>query len=95
MIGHENVKKSLIEAINNNKFTHAHILVGEKGIGKSVLAKFIASKLLGIDIIREHVDIINWSLDKGKASIGVNTIRNIIEECNKKPFQGDKKVIII
>lgn len=95
MIGHDKMKNSLLEAINNNKFTHAHILVGEKGIGKSVLAKFIALKLLGIDTVREHVDIIYWSLDKGKSSIGVNTIRNIIEECNKKPFEGDNKVIII
>lgn len=95
MIGHDKIRNSLIEAIDNNKFTHAHILVGERGIGKSVLAKFIALKLLGIDTDREHVDIIHWSLDKGKSSIGVNTIRNIIEECNKKPYEGDKKVIII
>ena len=44
---------------------------------------------------RDHVDIIHWTLDKGKSSIGVNTIRTIIEECNKKPFEGDRKVIII
>jgi DNA polymerase-3 subunit delta' len=95
MIGHDKIRNTLIEAINNNKFTHAHILVGEKGIGKSILAKCIALKLLGIGTVREHVDIIHWSIDKGKASIGVNTIRNIIEECNKKPFEGDRKVIII
>ncbi|MEG1257073.1 DNA polymerase III subunit delta' [Clostridium sp.] len=95
MIGHSKIRNSLTEAINNNKLSHAHIFVGEKGIGKSVLVKLTALKILGINEIRDHVDIIYWSLDKGKASIGVNTVRSIIEECNKKPFEGDNKVIII
>ncbi len=95
MIGHEKIKSNLIEAINNNKFTHAHIFVGEKGIGKSILADEISARLLNLDHPRDHVDIIHCTLDKGKSSIGVNTIRTIIEECNKKPFEGDKKVIII
>lgn len=95
MIGHEKIRSNLIEAINNNKFTHAHIFVGEKGIGKSILADEISARLLNLDHPRDHVDIIHWTLDKGKSSIGVNTIRTIIEECNKKPFEGDKKVIII
>lgn len=95
MIGHEKIKNNLIEAIDNNKFTHAHILVGENGIGKSVLADEISAKLLNLNYPREHVDIIHCTLDRGKSSIGVNTIRTIIEECNKKPFEGDRKVIII
>lgn len=95
MIGHEKIKSNLIEAINNNKFTHAHIFVGEKGIGKSILANEISARLLNLEHPRDHVDIIHWTLDKGKSSIGVNTIRTIIEECNKKPFESDKKVIII
>lgn len=95
MIGHEKIKHNLIEAINNNKFTHAHIFVGEKGIGKNILAEVISAKLLGLKEPRNHVDIIHWTLDKGKSSIGVNTIRSITEECNKKPFEGDKKIIII
>ena len=95
MIGHEKIKNGLFEAINKNKFTHAHIFVGEKGIGKSILADLISAKLLGLNYPRDHVDIIHWGLDKGKNSIGVNTIRSINEECNKKPFEGDKKVIII
>lgn len=95
MIGHEKIKNNLLESIDNNKFTHAHIFVGEKGIGKSILAEELAARLLKLSYPREHVDIIHWNLDKGKSSIGVNTIRTIIEECNKKPFEGDKKVIII
>lgn len=95
MIGHEKIKNNLLESIDNNKFTHAHIFVGEKGIGKSILAEELAARLLKLSYPREHVDIIHWNLDKGKSSIGVNTIRTIIEECNKKPFEGDRKVIII
>lgn len=95
MIGHEKIKNNLIEAIENNKFTHAHIFVGEKGIGKSILADEISARLLNLNHPRDHVDIIHWTLDNGKSSIGVNTIRTIIEECNKKPFEGDRKVIII
>lgn len=95
IIGHETLQKNMIQAINCNKLSHAHIIVGVDGIGKSVLVKFIASKIIGIDDTREHVDICHWTLDKGKSSIGVNTIRNITEECNKKPFEGNKKVIII
>lgn len=95
MIGHEKIKNNLIEAIDNNKFTHAHIFVGEKGIGKSILAAEVSARLLKLNYPRDHVDIIHCTLDKGKSSIGVNTIRTIIEECNKKPFEGDRKVIII
>lgn len=95
MIGHEKIKNNLIEAIDNNRFAHAHIFVGEKGIGKSILADEISARLLGLSQPRHHVDIIHWTLDKGKSSIGVNTIRSIIEECNKKPFEGSRKVIII
>lgn len=95
MIGHGKLKEKLIEAIDTNKFAHAHILVGENGIGKSILADELAARILGLNQPKDHVDIIHWDLDKGKSSIGVNTIRSIIEECNKKPFEGDKKVIII
>lgn len=95
IIGHEALQKNMIQAINCNKLSHAHIIVGVDGIGKSVLVKFIASRIIGLDETREHVDICHWTLDKGKASIGVNTIRSITEECNKKPFEGDRKVIII
>ena len=95
MIGHEKIRNKLIEAIDNNKFAHAHIFVGEKGIGKSILADEVSARLLGLSQPRNHVDIIHWTLDKGKSSIGVNTIRSIIEECNKKPFEGNRKVIII
>ena len=49
--------------------------------------------ILNGDLNREYVDIINYR--PSKASFGVDDVREIIDEVNKKPFEGDKKVIII
>lgn len=85
--------------INFNKrclsgtLSHAHLICGEDGIGKSVLAVNLAKLILNGDLDREYVDIINYRTEK--ASFGVDDVRNIIEEVQKKPFEGNKKVIII
>ena len=43
----------------------------------------------------QYVDLVEWRIEKNKSTIGVNSIRTLIEEINKKPYEGDKKVIII
>lgn len=95
IIGHEEIIKTFDITINNNKFSHAHIFLGEDGIGKSVIAKNIAIKLIGESEYKDYVDIVHFRSEKNKASIGVNAIRELIEEINKKPYQSDKKVVII
>lgn len=95
IIGHEQVLSSFIRAINSNRISHAHILVGDDGIGKSPLATAIAIKLIGKEENREYIDIIHWTVEKNKASIGVGAIRELIQEINKKPYEVDRKVIII
>lgn len=93
IIGHEHIKKYLGKTIELGTVSHAHIFVGEDGIGKSVLAKEMALKILGKAEDRDYADIINWKSDK--ASIGVDKIRELVVEINKKPYEKDKKVIII
>ncbi|MCY6370266.1 DNA polymerase III subunit delta' [Clostridium ganghwense] len=95
IIGHEFIKKQIESSIQQGNFSHAHLIIGEDGIGKSLIAKEIALKLLGKHKNRNYVDIIEWSTQKNKQSIGVNEVRDIIKEVNKKPYEGDKKVIII
>ena len=89
--------KDLVENFNkrclNGTLSHAHLICGEDGIGKSVLALNLAKLILKGDLDREYVDIINYKTDK--ASFGVDDVRGIIEEVQKKPFEGDKKVVII
>lgn len=95
IIGHETIKKQIENSIAEGKFSHAHLIVGEDGLGKSLIGKEIALKVLGKEVNRSYVDIMEWRAEKNKQSIGINEVRDIIKEINKKPFEGDKKVIII
>jgi len=95
IIGHNSIKNQISNSIKLNKLSHAHLLVGGDGIGKSILAKNIGLKILGKHQDKQYVDLMEWHIEKNKSTIGVNSIRALIEEINKKPFEGDKKVIII
>lgn len=95
IIGHEGIISNVDRAIKQETLVHAHIICGEDGIGKSAVAESIALKILKRRQLKEYADVIKWKLKENKASIGVDEIRTIIEEINKKPYEGNKKVIII
>jgi DNA polymerase-3 subunit delta' len=95
IVGHNSIKNQISKSIKVDTLSHAHLLVGEDGIGKSILARNIGFKILGKDQNRQYVDLLEWRIEKNKSTIGVNSIRTLIEEINKKPYEGDKKVIII
>lgn len=95
IIGHENIIKQVINAIESGKLAHAHLLIGEDGIGKSLIAKNIALKILGEERETQYADLIEWTKAKNKKSIGVNEIRSLTEEVYKKPYEGENKVIIV
>lgn len=92
-IGYEAIINNFNKRCMNGTLSHAHLISGEDGIGKSILAKILAKLILKGDLEREYVDIINYKTDK--ASFGVDDVRGIIEEVQKKPFESDKKVIIL
>lgn len=95
IIGHDIVKKQLNKLIDSGMIAHAYIFAGEDGIGKSLIAKTFAINLIGKSEERQYADIIEWRVAKGKKSIGIKEVIDIIKEINKKPYEGDKKVIII
>ncbi|MBW9146403.1 DNA polymerase III subunit delta' [Clostridium sp. CM027] len=95
IIGHNSIKNQISKSIESDRLSHAHLLVGEDGIGKSIVAKNIGLKVLGKNQDRQYVDLVEWRIEKNKSTIGVNSIRALIEEINKKPYEGDRKVIII
>jgi DNA polymerase III subunit delta' len=96
IIGHENIKRQIALSIEQGKFAHAHLIAGEDGIGKSLLARSIGRKLIGKTIDKEYADIVEFRLQKNKQTIGIKyVVEEIIDEINKKPYEGNKKVIII
>ena len=92
-IGHEALINNFKQRCLKNTLSHAHLIAGEDGVGKGKLANILAKFILNGDLDREYVDIINYSSEK--SSFGVDYVRDIIEEVYKKPFEKDKKVIII
>lgn len=92
-IGHEALINNFKQRCLKNTLSHAHLIAGEDGVGKGKLANILSKFILNGDLDREYVDIINYSSEK--SSFGVDDVRDIIEEVYKKPFEKDKKVIII
>lgn len=92
-IGYSDLINNFKDRCLKNTLSHAHLIAGEDGVGKGKLANILAKFILNGDLDREYVDIINYSSEK--SSFGVDDVRDIIEEVYKKPFEKDKKVIII
>lgn len=95
IIGHEKIRYQIINSIEGGRFSHAYVISGEDGIGKSLIAREIAIKVLGKDTEKQYADIVEFTILKDKKSIGIDEIKKIIEETNKKPYEGDNKVIIL
>lgn len=92
-IGYNDLIKNFTARCKNGNLSHAHLITGDDGIGKSRLADILAKLIIDGDFDKEYVDIINYKCKK--SSFGVDDVRNIIEEVSKKPFEGENKVIII
>lgn len=93
MIGHNKIRERFNKSVSKNALSHAHLIIGEDGIGKSLLADEFAYKILEIPSQKEHVDVVHYKSEK--ASFGVDLVRSIIAEANKKPYECYRKVIII
>jgi DNA polymerase-3 subunit delta' len=107
LVGNEFAVEAFKKAYDNNRISHAYIITGPDGIGKSVLAIYMASVILCREENRpcgkcascikikngNHTDVKVLS-SRGK-SIGVDDIRDLIDEIYTKPYEGDKKVVII
>ena len=96
MIGFSGLISQLKRSVKSETISHAHLITGPDGIGKSVFAKNFAKMIItkGQNTQKEnYVDIIEVRNDK--LSIGVDEIRKVINESNVKPFEAERKVIII
>ncbi|MCR5031594.1 MAG: DNA polymerase III subunit [Lachnospiraceae bacterium] len=109
IIGQEAIKEHLIQAIAQNKTSHAYILQGEKHAGKMFIAKRYAMALqceakegrpcLNCPSCKQilsdnHPDVI--TITHEKTGIGVNDIRQQLNnDMAILPYKGPKKIYLI
>lgn len=107
LLGQEFALDVFQKSYKKGRISHAYIIAGPDGIGKSVFAMHIAASLLClgdkkpcgvcnqcIKVMKgNHADIKIIS-NKGR-SIGVDEIRQVIGEVYTKPYEGLRKLIII
>lgn len=93
IIGHKNIVDGIEKRKINDSFSHANLITGSDGIGKSVVAKYLANQIMGKEDSDETIDIVKYYPSSN--SFGVDDVRNIIDEVNKKPYEGNRKVLIL
>ena len=108
ILGNEKVRNHLNDSIKKNTISHAYILSGDRGVGKSKIAKEFAMKL----ICEKHTGCGEcpacrqfsansypdfFYMDaQGKESIGIDRIReNIVADVAIRPYHGKIKIYVI
>ena len=93
ILGNEKIRHHLRESIIKKSISHAYILAGDKGIGKSKIAReFAACRQFLADA---YPDFFYMDAD-GKESIGIDRIReNIVNDVSIRPYHGKVKIYII
>ncbi len=111
VFGNEAAKKSLMRALSQNRVLNAYVFEGIAGVGKRLLADVFARALVcenekvapcdecaacRMAKNHQHPDILYLKNDGGKASIGVDDVREqILNEVSFKPYLGKRRIFII
>jgi DNA polymerase-3 subunit delta' len=109
LIGQALLVERLKQIIESQRIGHAYIFAGPAGIGKKTIGNIFARALMcksqghkPCDLCRSciqfnsgnHPDV--YRIKTGdKFSIGVDQVRDMLEDIQLKPYQSDRKVYII
>ncbi len=108
IIGNTNVKEYLNKSIEQNNILHSYLFLGTEGIGKLLIAKEFARKILCLETTKDetctcksctcfnsqnHPDF--HIINEDGENIKIETIRKITEKVIEKPIISNKKVYII
>ncbi len=95
VVGQQHVVRALQNAINSGKHSHAYLLTGPRGVGKTSIARIIAKQLNGLsndEALSDNLDIIEID---GASNRGIDEIRSLREKIALAPAKLKYKVYII
>lgn len=108
ILGNEKIRHQLRESITKQSISHAYILAGDKGIGKSKIAREFAMELIcekhtGCgecpacrQFLADAYPDFFYMDAEGKESIGIDRIReSIVNDVTIRPYHGKVKIYVI
>ena len=94
VIGQRHITDVLARAIASGHVSHAYLLTGPRGVGKTSVARILAHEINGLKYDEEnlHLDIIEID---AASNNGVEDVRDLREKVQIAPTSAKKKVYII
>lgn len=94
IIGQDHITYILAQAIAKDRITHAYLLTGPRGVGKTSIARILAHEInkLPYNDDSSHLDIIEID---AASNNGVEDVRDLREKVRLAPVSALKKIYII
>jgi DNA polymerase III subunit gamma/tau len=94
IVGQDHIKRTLEQALKTGKISHAYLLTGPRGVGKTSIARILAHAVNGLqyDEGNNHLDIIEIDAASNRR---IDEIRDLRDKVNNAPTQAQYKVYII
>ena len=94
VIGQDHITVTLTNALKNNQISHAYLLTGPRGVGKTSVARILAHEInkLPYDEEKSHLDIIEIDAASNRR---IDEIRDLREKSRLAPTSAPYKVYII
>ena len=94
IVGQDHITKTLQNAIDKGRVSHAYLFTGPRGVGKTSIARILAHQLNDVPYTGEasHLDIVE--IDAASTG-GVDEIRELREKVYIAPVNGKYRVYII
>lgn len=94
IVGQSHITDLLDKALKQNRVSHAYLLTGPRGVGKTSIARILAHAINGLDYEDDsnHLDIIEID---AASNNGVEDVRDLREKVQIAPVSASKKVYII
>lgn len=95
VVGQSHVVDTLKNAIKSGKHSHAYLLTGPRGVGKTTVARLIAKSLNKLPKQADLADYLDIIEIDGASNRGIDEIRNLKEKIQVAPAKLEYKVYII
>src|ERR1700712_117496 len=93
IVGQEHVTSTLQNALKNGRVSHAYLLTGPRGVGKTSIARILAHEINGLAYDDEaHLDIIEIDAASNRR---IDEIRDLRDRVSTAPSSAKYKVYII